>query len=95
MGSNPDSTVSCCVALDESLGVCGPLVSHLENVIIITGFLEIVVARSCCCFCSWLLLAYMASWYELENGIPSSSRCVWGQGAWLAEQIRGRILFPV
>lgn len=44
-------------------------------------------ARSYCCFCSGLLLACMTSWYEMENGNPSSSRCVWGQGTWLTEQI--------
>lgn len=57
MGSNPGSPVCCCTASDKSLGLYGPLVSHLENGIIITAFLETVVARSCCCFRSGLLLA--------------------------------------
>ena len=95
MGPSPGSTVSCWIASDKSLRLCGPLFSCLESGIIEICFLDIIVAGCCCCFGSGLLLAHMTPAYGLDKGIPSSSRCVWAQGAWLAEGITGRILFPI
>lgn len=52
-------------------------------------FLEFAVGSSNCWFGSGRLLAYLIPLSELGKGIPSSSRCFWGQGAWLVEQSTG------
>lgn len=72
VGSSPDSTVFSWIASDDSLCLCGPLFSHLENGIIMICFLAIIVAGCCCSFGSGLLLARMTPGYELDKAIPSS-----------------------
>ena len=76
--------------LGKSLYFYGSLFPHLISEITLIYFLEFAVGSSNCWFGSARLLTYLIPLSELGKGIPSSSRCFWSQGAWLAEQSTGQ-----
>ena len=84
-----NNKISCSINLGKSLYLYGYLLPHRMSEILIIYFLEFAVASSNCWSCSGLMLACLKALCKSVKGTPSS-RCFWGQSAWLTEQNTGR-----